>query len=163
METSIELKDNVGSLHDRLMTLGAELVVDTLDLIKHNKVETISQKESEDLKDAPKLTKENTRIDWSLSATNIFDFIRGLNPYPAAWTIIKSGDQELNVKLYDIEVLLESHDKSAGEFIQEDNKLKVAVKDGYILVNEIQLPGKRKMKTKELLNGYQFENGAKVL
>jgi len=162
-ETSIELKDNVGSLHDRLMTLGAELVVDTLDLIKHNKVETISQKESEDLKDAPKLTKENTRIDWSLSATNIFDFIRGLNPYPAAWTIIKSGDQELNAKLYDIEVLLESHDKSAGEFIQEDNKLKVAVKDGYILVNEIQLPGKRKMKTKELLNGYQFENGAKVL
>lgn len=162
-ETPIEHKDNVGSLHDRLMTLGAELVIETLDLIKHNKVETISQKESEDLQDAPKLTKENTRINWSLSANKLYDFIRGLNPYPAAWTIIKNGEQELNAKLYDIEVLLESHDKSIGEFIQEDNKLKVAVKDGYILVNEIQLPGKRKMKTKELLNGYQFENGAKVL
>jgi methionyl-tRNA formyltransferase len=162
-ETPIELKDNVGSLHDRLMILGAELVIDTLDLIKNDKVKTISQKESKGLKEAPKLTKENTRINWSLGATKLYDFIRGLNPYPAAWTVIKNGELELNTKLYDIEVLVESHDKDAGEIIQEDNKLKVAVKDGYILVNEIQLPGKRKMKTKELLNGYQVETDAKVL
>lgn len=162
-ETAIDQKDNVGSLHDRLMTLGAELVVETLDLIKQDKVKTISQKESEDLKDAPKLTKENTRINWSLSASKIYDFIRGLNPYPAAWTVIKNGEAELNAKLFDIEVLQESHNIDLGKIIQEDNKIKVAVKDGYIIINEIQLPGKRKMKAKELLNGYQFETDAKVL
>ncbi len=162
-ETLIEQNDTVGSLHDRLMTLGAALVIETLDLIKDDKVKTISQKESEDLKDAPKLTKENTRIDWTLSATRIYNFIRGLNPYPAAWTVIKNGEQELNAKLYDVEILEESHNKELGKISIDDNKLKVAVKNGYILVNEIQLPGKRKMKTKELLNGYQFETDAKVL
>ncbi len=162
-ETPIELKDTVGSLHDKLMSLGASLVTDTLELIKEDKIKTTSQKESEDLRDAPKLTKENTKINWSLSANKLYDFIRGLNPYPAAWTIIKNGKLEINAKLYDVEILIESHDKEPGEIVQEENKLKVAVTDGYIIVNEIQLPGKRKMKTKELLNGYQFENGAKVL
>lgn len=162
-ETPIELNDTVGSLHDKLMSLGASLVTDTLELIKEDKVKTISQKESEDLRDAPKLTKENTKINWALSANKLYDFIRGLNPYPAAWTVIKNGEAELNAKLYDIDIILESHDRDLGIIFQEDNKLKIAVSDGYIVVNEIQLPGKRKMKTKELLNGYQFENGAKVL
>ncbi|WP_034922102.1 methionyl-tRNA formyltransferase [Gillisia sp. CAL575] len=162
-ETPIELNDTVGSLHDKLMSLGASLVTDTLELIKEDKVKTISQKESEDLRDAPKLTKENTKINWALSANKLYNFIRGLNPYPAAWTVIKNGEAELNAKLYDIDILLESHDRDLGIIFKEDNKLKIAVSDGYIVVNEIQLPGKRKMKTKELLNGYQFENGAKVL
>ncbi len=162
-ETSIEPNENVGSLHDRLMTMGGELVVDTLELIREDKIVTTLQTETGDLKDAPKLTKENTRIDWSLSASRIYNLIRGLNPYPSAWTVIKNGELELNTKLYDTEILLESHTKELGAIIQEDNKLKVAVRDGYIIINEIQLPGKRKMKTKELLNGYQFETEAKVL
>lgn len=162
-ETPIESNDNVGSLHDRLMVLGAELVVDTLALIKEDKVQTTIQEESETLKEAPKLTKDNTRIDWSLSLNHIYNFIRGLNPYPAAWTIIKNGDIEIKAKLFDVEVLPESHNTEIGEVIQENNKLKIAVRDGFLLVNEIQLPGKRKMKTKELLNGYQFEIDAKVL
>jgi methionyl-tRNA formyltransferase len=162
-ETPIEANDNVGSLHDRLMVLGAELVVDTLALIKEDKVQTTIQEESETLKEAPKLTKDNTRIDWSLSLNHIYNFIRGLNPYPAAWTIIKNGDIEIKAKLFDVEVLQEPHNNEIGEVVQENNKLKIAVRDGFLLVNEIQLPGKRKMKTKELLNGYQFEIDAKVL
>lgn len=162
-ETPIEPNENVGSLHDRLMVLGAKLVVDTLDLIKEDKVQTTLQDEKETLREAPKLTKDNTRIDWSLSPKQIYNFIRGLNPYPAAWTVIKNGEQELNVKLYDTEVLLEAHSAEIGKVIQENNKLKIAVQDGFLLVNELQLPGKRKMKTKELLNGYQFEIDAKVL
>lgn len=162
-ETPIEPNENVGSLHDRLMVLGAKLVVDTLDLIKEDKVQTTLQDEKETLREAPKLTKDNTRIDWSLSLNQIYNFIRGLNPYPAAWTVIKNGEQELNVKLYDTEVLLEAHSAEIGKVIQENNKLKIAVQDGFLLVNELQLPGKRKMKTKELLNGYQFEIDAKVL
>ncbi|TVZ28550.1 methionyl-tRNA formyltransferase [Gillisia sp. Hel_I_86] len=162
-EISIKPNDTVGVLHDKLMDLGANLVLQTLALIKNDKVKTISQKESKGLKEAPKLTKENTRIDWGLDAQKIHDFIRGLNPYPAAWTLIKNGNQDMKTKIYDIGILKESHTKELGEIVLENNKLKVAVKDGHILINEIQLPGKRKMKTKELLNGYQFENGAKVL
>ena len=162
-ETPIEPNENVGSLHDRLMVLGAELVVETLALIKEDKVQTTIQEESETLKEAPKLTKENTRIDWSLSLDDIYNFIRGLNPYPAAWTVIKNGELELKTKLFDVEKSLETHSTEIGKIIQENNKIKIAVRDGFLLVNEIQLPGKRKMKTKELLNGYQFEKDAKVL
>lgn len=162
-ETPIKPDENVGSLHDRLMVLGAELVVETLALIKEDKVQTTIQEESETLKEAPKLTKENTRIDWSLSLDHIYNFIRGLNPYPAAWTLIKNGELELKAKLFDVEKLLEAHSTEIGKIIQENNKIKIAVRDGFLLVNEIQLPGKRKMKTKELLNGYQFEKDAKVL
>ncbi|HSM62537.1 MAG TPA: methionyl-tRNA formyltransferase, partial [Gillisia sp.] len=162
-ETPIEPDENVGRLHDRLMVLGAELVVETLALIKEDKVHTTIQEESDTLNEAPKLTKENTRIDWSLSLDHIYNFIRGLNPYPAAWTLIKNGELELKAKLFDVEKLLEAHSTEIGKIIQENNKIKIAVRDGFLLVNEIQLPGKRKMKTKELLNGYQFEIGAKVL
>ena len=162
-ETLIKPNENVGSLHDRLMNLGANLVVDTLHLIKEDKVETTKQPESKLLKDAPKLTKDNTRIDWEKDITTIYNHIRGLNPYPAAWTIIKNGDLELNTKFYDVEKSLETHNFSIGKIIQEHNILKVAVKDGVLIIKEIQLPGKRKMKTKELLNGYSFEKEAKVL
>lgn len=162
-ETPIDPNETVGSLHDRLMSLGADLVVETLDLIQKDKAVTTVQKETNDLKEAPKLTKENTRINWSLKAKEIYNLIRGLNPYPAAWTVIKNGDSELNAKLFDVEILEEAHTNEIGKLIQEDNKLKVAVKNGYILIHEIQLPGKRKMKTKELLNGFQFELEAKVL
>lgn len=162
-ETPIKPDESVGSLHDRLMVLGAELVVETLALIREDKVHTTIQEESYTLNEAPKLTKENTRIDWSLSLDQIYNFIRGLNPYPAAWTLIKNGELELKAKLFDVEKLLEAHSTEIGKIIQENNKIKIAVRDGFLLVNEIQLPGKRKMKTKELLNGYQFEKDAKVL
>lgn len=162
-ETLIESNENVGSLHDRLMNLGADLVVDTLQLIKEDKVKTKKQTESELLKDAPKLTKDNTRINWDDDLASIYNHIRGLNPYPAAWTIIKNGDLELNAKLYGVEKSLEPHNFSIGKIIQEQNILKVAVKDGILIINEIQLPGKRKMKTNELINGYTFESEAKVL
>lgn len=162
-ETPIKPDENVGSLHDRLMVLGARLVVDTLDLIKIGKVSTSLQEESESLREAPKLTKENTRIDWSLRIDQIYNFIRGLNPYPAAWTVIKNGEHELNVKLFDVGRINEVHNLAVGKLIVEDHNLKIAVREGFILINEIQLPGKRKMKTRELLNGYQFEIEAKVL
>lgn len=162
-KNKIEEDETVGSLHDRLMVIGADLIVETLDLIKKGSVETIPQPNSEVLKDAPKLTKENTRIDWSQEINSIHNHIRGLNPYPAAWTVIKNGEAELNAKIYDVSITLEEHSHDLGTIIQEDNNLKVAVKNGYLFLNEIQLPGKRKMKTKDLLNGYQFEKHSKVL
>lgn len=162
-ETSIEDYETVGSLHDRLMLIGAELVVETLEIIKQGEVTTTPQPMNSELKDAPKLTKDNTRIDWTQDLQSIYNLIRGLNPYPAAWTILKNGEEELNVKLYDVAISSEQHSDTTGSLILEDKILKVAVNNGYLILNEIQLPGKRKMKTKDLLNGYQFEKGAKVL
>jgi len=162
-ETTIDNDENVGSLHDKLMYLGANLVIETLDQIKQGSIVTIPQPKDILLNEAPKLTKENTRIDWTKKITSIYNHIRGLNPYPAAWTVIKNGEAELNAKIYDVSMTLEKHSHELGTIIQEDNMLKVAVRNGYLFLNEIQLPGKRKMKTKDLLNGYQFEKDSKVL
>ena len=84
--------------------------------------------------------------------------IRGLNPYPAAWTFIKDGDNEWNVKLYDCEFEAAQHNFTPGQLLTTKKELKVATKDGFIKVNSLQFPGKKKMQTHELLNGIQFSD-----
>ncbi|MCF4101757.1 methionyl-tRNA formyltransferase [Gillisia sp. M10.2A] len=162
-EITISKEENVGELHDNLMIIGAKLVTDTLNLIKEDKVTTQKQVEHPELKDAPKLTKQNTQINWSKPLIEIYNHIRGLNPYPAAWCYLKNGEETLKVKLFEVEPLTESHNYSNGKILQEGKELKVAVSGGYLILKELQLPGKRKMKTKELLNGYQFDLDAKLL
>lgn len=161
-EIEIEATENVGSVHDRLMKLGGELIVDTLKLIEIGEVRTIAQNKEEDPKPAPKLTRENTKIDWSKDTITIYNLIRGLNPYPAAWCYFQN-DEKLNVKIFDCEIALKDHKEKVGKLSVEKYQIKVATKDGYILINEIQLPGKRKMKVKDLLNGLTVENEAYML
>ncbi|HCV82842.1 MAG TPA: methionyl-tRNA formyltransferase [Zunongwangia profunda] len=161
-EIEIEATENVGSVHDRLMKLGGELIVDTLKLIEIGEVRTIPQNKEEDPKPAPKLTRENTKIDWSKDTITIYNLIRGLNPYPAAWCYFQN-DEKLNVKIFDCEIALKDHKEKVGKLSVEKHQIKVATKDGYILINEIQLPGKRKMKVKDLLNGLTVENEAYML
>lgn len=162
-EVEIKADENVGALHDRLMETGADLVVETLELIQNGEVIPRKQSSESALKEAPKLTKENTRIDWHAPIDEIYNFIRGLNPYPAAWTKLKNGSEQIQMKIYQAELSREDHTFSVGELLLIEKQLKVAVKDGFIILKEIQLPGKRKMLTKELLNGYIFETDAKVL
>lgn len=161
-QVNVSPEETAGELHDKLMRTGAELVVETLDLIKNDRVITREQKEDALLKDAPKLTKDNTKIDWTAPAGQIFNFIRGLNPYPAAWCYLENGKQELQMKIFEVELLRETHDFHVGRLLEVGNELKVAVEQGYIVLKELQLPGKRKMKVNELLNGYHFETDAKV-
>lgn len=161
-DININKAENVASLHDRLMKIGAELVVKTLQIIAADKVKTTPQQESNSLKEAPKLSKENTKIDWNASVEQIYNHIRGLNPYPAAWCYLENSSEELKVKLYDIEKITQEHHLPNGTVTITDNKIKIAAKDGYILVNEIQLPGKRKMPSKALLNGFNFAPDAKM-
>ncbi|MCL6219373.1 methionyl-tRNA formyltransferase [Zunongwangia pacifica] len=161
-EIEIEATENVGSVHDRLMKLGGELIVDTLKHIESGEVKTIPQNKEEDPKPAPKLTRENTKIDWAKSTSTIYNLIRGLNPYPAAWCFFENGEK-MNVKIFDSEMILKAHKEEAGQLTIENHQLKVATKDGYILINEIQLPGKRKMQVKELLNGLTIESNACML
>ncbi len=162
-EIEIGKNENVGSLHDKLMILGSDLVIRTVDLIKKGKVETTPQLENSKIKTAYKLNKENCKIDWSKSIDSIHNLIRGLNPYPAAWSILYNNEEELAIKIYNTEKIIESHSYSIGKVIASKKEMKVVVKEGFIKVLDIKLPGKRTMDIKSLLNGYNFENDAKML
>ncbi len=161
-EISIHESENLESLHDRLMDIGSRLVVRTLDDIANEKVEPTPQAESKDLKDAPKLTRENTKIDWNQPLENIYNLIRGLNPYPAAWCFLVNSLEEMQVKVYNIDMLTQEHHLPNGTVSIMDNQIKVAAPGGFILIQEIQLPGKKKMSAKALLNGFNFAPDAKM-
>jgi methionyl-tRNA formyltransferase len=161
-ETEIEAEETAGDLHDRLMDLGSEAVLDTLSLIENGNVVTSIQKDSPEIKTAYKLNKENCKIDWTKSVVDIYNLIRGLNPYPSAWCFFKDKEEEWNVKIHDAKVLFENHDYEVGSLICTKKEMKIAVKNGFIQVLSLQFPGKKKMKSAELLNGMAFSEAAKV-
>ncbi len=161
--TTIDPDENAGDLHDRLMNQGAALVVETLRKIVTNTVITTNQPQQGIEKTAYKLNKENTRIDWNTSAGVIHNLIRGLSPYPAAWTVLENGDEEqINLKVYNSGVELKGHDLVPGAVLVEDKKLKIACSNGFVVLNEIQLAGKRRMPIKDVLNGFSFNSEAKM-
>lgn len=154
--------ETVGSLHDKLMVLGSDLVLKTVKSIENQTVTTTVQPQSGDLKTAYKLNKDNCKIDWDKPLDDIYNKIRGLNPFPAAWCYLKNGDEELTIKLFEVGKELCEHSSEIGQLFVSKTEMKVAVKDGYLLVYEIQLPGKRKMDIKSLLNGFHFSEHAKL-
>ncbi len=162
-EIDIDPNENVGSLHDRLMDMGSTLVLRTVNEIKKGHVKTTPQKATKNIRTAYKLNKDNCKIDWNESIDNIYNKIRGLSPYPAAWCILTNGEDTLDVKIYRAEKEITPHTESIGTIISNKKTLKVAVTNGYILLEEIKLPGKRTMDIKSLLNGYTFEENAKAL
>jgi methionyl-tRNA formyltransferase len=162
-EVEILLKETAGELHDKLMKLGGTLVIDTVKLIEEGKVKTKPQPENISIKTAHKLNKDNCLINWNDSLNDIHNKVRGLSPYPAAWCLIKNHDEELNVKIYKVEIFVESHDFETGKIISSKNEVKVAVNGGFIILKEIKMPGKRKMDIKSLLNGYSFDDTSKML
>lgn len=155
-KTTIEPNENAGQLHDRLMKIGSETVVDTLKLIEQNKVITTTQIETEEIKTAYKLNKDNCRIDWNKSSNEIHNLIRGLSPYPCAWTTLFDEEKELNIKVYESKIIEENHSFNVGQVISTKKEIKVAVKNGFIELLSLQIPGKKKMTSKELLNGFSF-------
>jgi len=155
-ELTIASDENAGQLHDRLMDLGAEAVIETLQLISNHKVQLTVQEEDADLKMAYKLHKDNCKIDWESTGNTIYNFIRGLSPYPAAWFTLKDEGQEWMVKVFESKWIAEKHDLPLGTIISTKTTLQVAVADGYVALLELQLSGKKRMKTKELLNGVSF-------
>lgn len=159
----VEEKDTAGSLHDKLMTTGTKLVLATLDQIKQDMVKPLAQEEFSKLKEAPKLNKDNTKINWELPKKEIYNFIRGLDPYPGAWCELEEGGKRSMVKIYASDMAEEASSLSPGSIVVENRQLKVAVKDGMLEILEIQIPGKKKMRARDLLNGYKFEAGAKLL
>lgn len=161
-EIEIEPNEDAGSLHDKLMYLGSKMVLKTVKLIETDTAETKPQIESKDLKTAYKLNKDNCKIDWNSSINTIYNKIRGLSPYPAAWCELINGESVLDVKIYQVEKETETHNNEIGSIITSKKSMKVAVAEGYINIIKIKLPGKRLMDTTALLNGYKFENNAKM-
>ncbi|MCK0125727.1 methionyl-tRNA formyltransferase [Gelidibacter sp. F2691] len=162
-EVDIAADETVGTLHDTLQQLGSELVIDTLKLLEAGEVTTTIQPKVEQPKTAYKLDKENCKIDWQEPIDTIYNKIRGLNPFPAAWSHLKTGEDTLMVKLFAVEKELTAPSEPIGRVVASKNELKVAVKNGYLHIKEMQLPGKKKMDIKSLLNGYTFSEGAKML
>lgn len=161
-EIAIEPTENVGQLHDRLMHLGSETVVETLALIKKGNVTTTIQKDTAEIKTAYKLNKENCKIDWTKSASEINNLIRGLSPYPVAWCFFSDKEEEWNVKIYEAKIISEEHTKTVGSLVCTKKEMKIAVENGFIQVLSLQFPGKKKMSTPEFLNGITFSENAKV-
>lgn len=162
-ETLIDPNENAGQLHDRLLDLGSKTVVETLELIAQGDVKATTQTTTEDIKTAYKLNKENCKIDWSKSALEIHNQIRGLSPYPAAWSIISDNNEEWNVKIYESNVSTEVHSYKVGQLICTKKEMKIAVKEGFIEILSLQFPGKKRMQTAELLNGIKFSETATAL
>lgn len=162
-EIAINPKDDAGVLHDKLMHAGSDLVIDTVKLIESKQVSTQEQPQTEGSKTAYKLDRDNCKIDWTNSITDIYNKIRGLSPYPAAWCYLKNGEETLDVKIYATEIEKEKHHLQIGDLVISKKEIKVAVNEGFINILELKLPGKRKMDSKSLLNGYSFNESAKML
>lgn len=161
LQQQVEILENMnaGALHDTLMVKGADLVIETIKLIETGKVNTKPQPNFEP-KTAYKLNKENTKIDWSKQGKVIYNLIRGLSPYPAAWCFLNNKGKKQQVKIYASSLVKENHDYKNGEILVENKTLKVAISDGFIVIEQLQLPGKKAMDVKSLLNGYSFDNDA---
>ena len=161
-ETPISTTESAGELHDRLMQLGSETVIQTLALLEKGNVTTTIQQDTADIKTAYKLNKENCKIDWTKPASTIHNLIRGLSPYPAAWCFVSDKGEEWNVKIYEASIVYESHSLTIGQLVCTKKELKIAVQDGFIQILSLQFPGKKKMTTAELLNGIQFTENARA-
>ena len=170
-DVRIGREDPAGDVHDRLMEVGAKLVVETTEGLIQHTVETRVQRSfiqgSEVLKPAPKLTKENTRIDWSRRCEVIRNFVRGLNPYPSAWTTLVRDSVASDVKIFSVchseypschseEAVRPT--KESGSIIVDNGKLLVATGDGWLEVKELQLAGKKRMAADAFLRGFREEN-----
>jgi methionyl-tRNA formyltransferase len=153
--TPIADSDNVGTLYDRLMNMGADLVVETMERITMGDVSTMPQDDSVAVNPAPKIFKEDCKINWNKSAIELHNFVRGLSPYPAAFTEVKNDKgQVLSLKVLETEVIEDTVSEQPGTLVSDGKKqLYFATEEGYLSIKKLQLAGKKAMTTEELLRG----------
>jgi len=159
-EVTIDPLENVAGLHDKLMSKGASLVIATIKAIASDSITAKVQTTSTAPRVAYKIHKETCNINWSGSAQNIFNFIRGLAPYPTAWTTLINGTEATTVKVFESKMELETHNFSTGKIIATKKEMKIAVRNGFIHLLEIQLQGKRRMPVNAILNGLKLDKDA---
>lgn len=158
-ETEILPEDNAGTLHDKLMLIGADLIIETLNGLAANSIEEKPQPEKENPKTAYKIFKDNLKINWNDNSETIHNFVRGMSPYPTAFTILKIGEEEKSLKIFKGYFTLTSHSRQAGDFDISKSELKFYTKDGIYFPEDVQIQGKKRMAVKDFLNGIQnFED-----
>ncbi|MGB5361381.1 MAG: methionyl-tRNA formyltransferase [Eudoraea sp.] len=161
--TEIKPEDTAGDLHDNLMALGAELVLKTVSLIENNQVVTQKQPLDSKFKTADKINKEICKINWEKSAEKIYNHIRGLSPFPGAWSILNNDEELIVIKIYKAKWEKEKHNFKPGTIHFTKKELKVASSGGYVYLTELQLPGKRKMAVIDVLNGLKIKESAYLI
>ena len=152
--TPITDGDNAGTIHDRLMSIGAAAVVETVDCIIAGTAPKTPQPQGVTLKSAPKIFKETCRVDWTQSCHQIFNFVRGLSPYPAAWSVLHTDDKTIDIKLFEVTRAPAAHTLQASQVVRDgQNYLKVAVADGFVKIESLQQAGKKRMSAADWLRG----------
>ncbi|MDY0315682.1 MAG: methionyl-tRNA formyltransferase [Bacteroidales bacterium] len=149
--------DNAGSLHDKLMILGGELLIKTVNSIANATAKSIDQKsiKIENTRQAPKLNKEFCKLDFNKSAKDLHNKVRALSPYPTAWFDLE--DSKNTIKVFETSYEIVEHNYQTGKIISDNkSQLKISAKDGFLIIHELQISGKKRMKTKDFLNGYKF-------
>ncbi len=161
--------DSVGEIHDKLMILGGKVVTETVDRIIANQVNPLSQSqiienECIEMRPAPKIFKETCEINWDQPLEVVHNFIRGLSPYPAAWsTLTSTSGESWKVKIFKTRKVQKEHNIAIGSVFQEGREdLKIAVQGGYLDILEMQLPGKRRMPIADLLRGFDIDSSFKM-
>ena len=161
--------DNVEVVYDKLMMLGGDLVLETVDAIINGTVKSIPQEEmfasEAELRPAPKIFKETCRIDWNKGVKGVYDHVRGLSPYPAAWTELCAEEGKPQVlKIYETEKIFAEHHLPVG-MVDTDQKtyFRIAVKDGFVNLLSLQLAGKKRMEVGDFLRGYRHVEDSKVI
>ncbi|MCZ8144851.1 methionyl-tRNA formyltransferase [Flavobacterium sp.] len=161
-KTAIDPEENTGSLHDRLMVLGKEAVLETLERIAQGDVATVPQIETGELKTAYKLNKENCQLDFHKKGKEVYNQIRGLSPFPVAWCHLIDGETRWAIKIYEAVFIETPHTEKVGQWKTSKKEIEVVVPDGYLKIKVLQFPGKKKMTAQEVLNGMHFSSQCRV-
>ncbi len=161
-KTPIGSDETAGELHDRLMSIGARLVVETARQIADGTVKAIPQTDCDKRKEAPKIFKEHCLIDWAAPAKRVHDLVRGMSPYPAAYTMVERNGEPHQLKIYRT-VLVDGHGDPAGTISSDGRSyLEVSCGNGAVRLLEMQLPGKKRMGVNEFLNG-QYPDSLRII
>ena len=161
-EVEINIKDDAGVVHDKLMETGTGLILKTVDGLAEGNLTPTIQLESDKLNPAPKIFKEECKIDWNKDMMSIYNHIRGLSPFPGSWSKLSNGDVDTEVKILKCNFVSEDHNFDVGTIITDKKSIKIAVNNGLLNILELQISGKKRMKSADLLNGYKFVKTAKT-
>lgn len=162
-ETEIAYNETAGSLHDRLMIIGAGLLLKTVIAMTEGTAKPLSQGQIKlpgNLPAAPKISKNDCRIDWSMTAGQIYDFIRGLSPYPAAWTKMVFEDRAINLKIIEADKISGIHNYPPGKIINTKENIEISAGNGAINIKTLQVEGKKVMSCSEFLRGFRAISSA---
>ncbi len=160
-EIEIDFSDNADTLHDKIMTIGADLLIETIEKIENGTVKTIEQEQilsGKKPKLAPKIHKQDCKINWDNDVLEVYNFIRGMSPYPGAWSILNLNSKNINTKIFEVKILEKQHNLDSGKIAIMDKKSYVAVKNGFIELVSLRLEGKKTISGEQFAYGYDLKN-----